>query len=203
LTGFWESTWLAQCWPENPWSHHFHMADWPATLRQDVDWVVGAAMLARRTALQALLRPDESGPFDESFFMYSEELDLCRRLRAAGWRVIYAPEAVIIHYEGRSSEQVVAARHIHFNTSKVRYYQKYFGMFWMELLRQYLLLEFRVQVGLEWLKWQMGHKRALRAHRIRAYRQVLATGLRPASHSTMASPRPLPPVSLVRESSTR
>jgi GT2 family glycosyltransferase len=187
LTGFWESTWLAQCWPENPWSRHLRMADWPATLRQDVDWVVGAAMLARRTALQAIMSPGDPGPFDEAFFMYSEELDLCRRLRQAGWRIVYAPEAVIIHYEGRSSEQVVAARHIHFNTSKVLYYQKYFGNFWMELLRRYLLLEFRVQLGLEWLKWRLGHKRALRVARIKVYRQVLATGLRPAPRSIHAA----------------
>jgi GT2 family glycosyltransferase len=163
------------------------MADWPATIRQDVDWVVGAAMLARRTALDDLLCPGDSGPFDEGFFMYSEELDLCRRLRQAGWRIVYTPEAVIIHYEGRSSEQVISARHIHFNTSKVRYYQKYFGEFWMEMLRRYLLLEFRVQVGLEWLKWWFGHKRALRAARIKAYQQVLATGLHPAHRSVTAT----------------
>jgi hypothetical protein len=109
--------------------------------------------------------------------MYSEELDLCRRVKQAGWRILYVPEAVIIHYEGRSSEQVVAARHIHFNTSKVRYARKWFGPGWAAALRHYLLLEFRVQLWIEHIKAALGHKRTLRQTRIAAYRQVLASGL--------------------------
>ena len=178
LTGFWESTWLSRIWPANPWTRYHHLADWPATFRQDVDWVVGAAMLARRSALEAIRQPEYSGPFDEGFFMYSEELDLCRRLKGAGWRVIYVPEALVIHYEGRSSEQVVAARHIHFNRSKVRYYEKYFGPHWANLMRRFLLWEFRWQMLVEGAKWLLGHKRTLRTRRLAAYRQVLATGLR-------------------------
>jgi len=170
LTGFFESTWLAQLWPNNPWARHLHMTDWPATIRQDVDWLMGAAMLCRRAAL-------ETPPFDEGFFMYSEELDLCRRVKAAGWRVVYVPEAVLVHYEGRSSEQVKAARHIHFNTSKVRYVRKWFGPIWAETLRRYLLLEFGLQIIIETVKAQVGHKPALRQERIAAYQRVLASGL--------------------------
>ena len=176
LTGFFESTWLGRAWPQNPWSRRLHMADWPATFRQDVDWLVGAAMLCRRRALEETRTA--AGPFDERFFMYSEELDLGRRLRGAGWRVLYAPEAVVIHHEGKSSEQASAARHIHFNTSKVRYAAKWFGPGWSELLRRYLMLEFRIQVGIEAVKWLLRSKPALRRERIAAYRQVLRSGLR-------------------------
>jgi GT2 family glycosyltransferase len=172
LTGFFESTWLGQAWPDNPLSRQLHMSDWPATIRHDVDWLVGAAMLVRRQVLD-----DMAGPFDEGFFMYSEELDLCRRIKLAGWRIVYVPEAVVVHYEGRSSEQMVVARHIHFNTSKVRYYRKYFGNGWAELLRRYLLLEFRVQTLLEWLKLRVGHKRQLRITRLQAYREVIRSQL--------------------------
>lgn len=178
LTGFWESTWLGQLWPHNPWARRLHMADWPETTRQDVDWVNGAAMLARRSALEAIRTPGDNGPFDEGFFMYSEELDLCQRLKQAGWRIVYLPEARVIHYEGRSSEQVVAARHIHFNTSKVRYYRKYFGAGWAEALRRYLLLEFRLQLLIEQSKLALGHRRELRRARIAAYRLVVGSGLR-------------------------
>lgn len=173
LTGFFESTWLGRLWPGNPWRRRYHLADWPATIRQDVDWVTGAALLVRREALEMV------GPFDEDFFMYSEELDLCRRIKAAGWRIVYEPAAIVIHYEGRSSQQVVTDRHIHFNRSKVRYYQKYFGPLWAELLRRYLLWEFRLQMGLEQLKGALGHKRALRRARVAAYRAVIADALRP------------------------
>jgi N-acetylglucosaminyl-diphospho-decaprenol L-rhamnosyltransferase len=171
LTGFFESTWLGRLWPGNPWSRHYHLAGWPASFRQDVDWLTGAALLVRREALE------EVGPFDENFFMYSEELDLCRRIATAGWRIVYVPEAVVVHYEGRSSGQVVAARHIHFNASKVLYYRKYFGPRWAELLRHYLLLEFRLQLALERLKFDMGHKRDLRQARVVAYREVIKSGL--------------------------
>ena len=171
LTGFFESTWLGRRWPENPWRRRYHLADWPPTFRQDVDWLVGAAFLVRGEALAQV------GLFDEGFFMYSEELDLCRRIKEAGWRVVYEPAAVVIHYEGRSSEQAVAARDRHFHSSKVRYYRKVFGPVWAELLRRYLLLEFRLQILVEGAKLLLGHRRALRRARIQAYREVLASRL--------------------------
>jgi GT2 family glycosyltransferase len=176
LTGFCESTWLGRAWPTNPWARRLHMADWPATFRHDVDWLVGAALLCRRAALEATRTV--AGPFDERFFMYSEELDLGRRLHDAGWRSVYVPDAVVIHYEGKSSEQASAARHIHFNTSKVRYAAKWFGPGWSELLRRYLLWEFRCQIGIEAGKWLLRSQPALRRERIAAYRQVLRSGLR-------------------------
>jgi N-acetylglucosaminyl-diphospho-decaprenol L-rhamnosyltransferase len=177
LTGFFESTWLGQTWPSNPWSRRLHMADWPVGYRHDVDWLVGAAMLCSREALEAVRTPE--GPFDERFFMYSEELDLCRRLKAGDWRILFIPEAVVVHFEGKSSEQVTAARHIYFNTSKVYYYQKWFPPPWSELLRRYLLLEFRIQRWQERVKYLLGHRRMLRRQRIDAYTQVLQTELKP------------------------
>ena len=62
-----------------------------------VDWVSGACMAARRRALE------EIGPFDERFFMYFEDADLCRRAREAGWLVYYLPGVEIIHHTGKSS----------------------------------------------------------------------------------------------------
>jgi N-acetylglucosaminyl-diphospho-decaprenol L-rhamnosyltransferase len=181
LTAFFESTWLGRSWPANPWSRTMHMADWSVNFPHDVDWLVGAAMLARRRALEDVRMPGMAGPFDEGFFMYSEELDLCWRLKLAGWRVVYVPTALVTHYEGRSSEQVVAARHIHFNTSRVRLYDKYFGRRWANLLRHYLLVEYRWQLWSERLKRLLGSKPALRTARIDAYKQVLASKLRPDS----------------------
>ncbi|HEV8251140.1 MAG TPA: glycosyltransferase family 2 protein, partial [Gaiellaceae bacterium] len=61
---------------------------------QRVDWVMGFAMLVRREAVEQV------GSFDESFFMFSEETDLCRRLWDAGWEVWYDPEAEFTHVAG-------------------------------------------------------------------------------------------------------
>jgi GT2 family glycosyltransferase len=134
--------------------------------------VVGAALLVRREAYA------QCGGFDEGFFMYSEELDWCRRLKAAEWKVVHFPPARILHHEGRSSAQVPAATHIRFNASKVRYFRKYHGALAAEGLRWFLLGNFAVQLGIEALKGLVGHRRELRAARVRAYWQVLKSGLK-------------------------
>ncbi len=182
---FIESTWLqpkvstcgspglSRCLtaPTHRMLERYYLADRAADLVQDVDWITGAAMFARRKAI------DDVGLMDEGFFMYSEELDWCRRFRENGWRIVYLPEAQIVHHIGKSSEQVVAARHIHFQTSKVRYFRKYHGNLAAEALRWRLMAGYLWQLALESAKWLVGHKRPLRAQRIAAYRQVLASKL--------------------------
>ncbi len=170
-TGFFESTWLQKYAPRRL-LERYEFLDQPADAVQDVDWLYGAAIMARREAVAQV------GPLDEGYFMYSEEMDWCHRFRAAGWRIVYLPTAQVIHHEGKSSEQVVAARHIHFQTSKVRYFCKYHGRVAGEALRLFLLGNYVWQLGLEGIKWLLGHKRPLRSSRIAAYRQVLRSGLR-------------------------
>jgi hypothetical protein len=170
-TAFFESTWLQPYAPRRL-LERYYVLDRPDDATQDVDWVKGAALLARREALERV------GPMDEKFFMYSEELDWCRRFREAGWRVVYLPTAQVVHHEGKSSEQVVAARHIHFQTSKVRYFRKYHGAVAAEGLRLFLLGHYVWQLGLEGAKWLVGSKRPMRAERVVAYWQVLQSRLR-------------------------
>jgi len=150
----------------------YYVADRSASAIQDVDWITGAAMFSRREAIK------DVGSMDEAYFMYSEELDWCRRFREAGWRIVYLPEAQIIHHVGKSSEQVTVARHIHFQTSKVRYFRKHHGILPGEILRWYLMAGYVWQSAIEGAKWLVGHRRPLRAQRLSAYRQVLASGLR-------------------------
>ncbi len=166
---FLESTWLQGL--ARPWLRRYYVEDRPDDRIQPVDWITGAAMMVRRSVL------DEVGLFDEGFFMYSEELDLCRRIRAAGWEIVYLPTAQVFHYVGKSSEQVVAARHIHFQASKVRYARKYHGAVVAELLRRWLLAQYLWQMGVEGGKLLLGHRPDLRRERLRAYREVLASGL--------------------------
>jgi hypothetical protein len=170
-TGFWESTLLHQWFPLNPFARRYHMADRPPDTPQAVDWLVGAALLIRRAAWEQV------GPLDEGYFMYFEELDWCRRCRSAGWEIHYVPQALVIHHEGKSSGQVVVARTIRFQRSKVRYFGKYFGAFWGEIIRLFLLVTFGVQLAEETFKWLAGHKRALRRERMSVYWRVLRSGL--------------------------
>ncbi len=164
---FWESTLLEQWFPGNRYARRYHLADTPAQQSQRVDWVVGAAILIRREAWQQV------GPIDETFFMYFEETDWCHRTALAGWEVHYLPTAQVTHYEGKSSEQVAAARTLRFQRSKLRYTRKYFGRGWAVLLRLFLWATFAFQWAEEGLKWLIGHRRALRRQRLTAYGQVL------------------------------
>lgn len=180
LTALFESTPLAWHWPGNPWARRYRMEDQTCEVfetsqvsaAEEVDWLVGAALLVRRETLEQI------GGFDEGYFMYSEELDWCRRAKAAGWQIVYLPAVQIIHHEGKSSEQVVAARHIRFNTSKVRYFHKFHGRLAAGFLRFALLGMFGVEWLLEAGKWLLGVKRPLRRERMAAYRQLLLSGLR-------------------------
>jgi N-acetylglucosaminyl-diphospho-decaprenol L-rhamnosyltransferase len=123
---------------------------------------------------------EQVGGLDPGYFMYSEELDWCRRIRAAGWRVVYLPAAQIVHHAGKSSEQAVTARHINFQRAKLRYYRKYHGSGAAWLLRLFLLASYVAQIGVEGAKGIIGHKRALRRQRVASYWEVVKSGLRPA-----------------------
>jgi N-acetylglucosaminyl-diphospho-decaprenol L-rhamnosyltransferase len=171
-TALLESSPLAWRWPHNRWARRYNLLDVPADRPQQVDWVVGAAILVRRAVVEQI------GGFDEGFFMYSEETDLCRRAAAAGWRTWYLPSAQIIHYEGKSSEQVVAARHIHFQTSRVRYFRKHHGRLPAEILRGLLLGQFALEWLLEAAKRLLRSRPDLRRERMTAYSQLLRHGLR-------------------------
>ncbi len=150
----------------------YYVFDRPDDEVQEVDWVTGACILMRREAIE------EVGPLDEGFFMYSEELDWCRRAKERGWKVIYLPEAKVVHYGGKSSEQVVPFRHIQFQRSKIIYFRKHYGLWPAALLHVFLLGMYFYELVMEALKWLVGHKRPLRAARVRAYWQVLRSGLR-------------------------
>lgn len=92
---------LGLVWPTNPATRRYRMLDWdhdrPAA---DVDWVGGACMLVRRSAFDLI------GGFDEAYFMYVEDVDLCWRLGQAGWRIGYEPAARVVHALGGSSRRV-------------------------------------------------------------------------------------------------
>jgi len=85
---------LGLFWRDNPFTVRYHERDADPGRARPVDWVSGAAVWLRRCALDAV------GGWDEEFFMYFEDVDLCRRLRAAGWGVAYEPAAQVVHVQG-------------------------------------------------------------------------------------------------------
>lgn len=171
MTGIFESTWL-QPYAPRAILDRYYMADQPDTSTLDVDWVQGSALMVRREVYAGI------GGLDEGFVMYSEEMDWCKRAKNAGWRVVYLGSAQIIHHGGKSSEQVVARRQIHFQESKLRYFRKHHGWLAASFLRITLLGMYLWQLMLEAAKGLIGHKRDLRRERVKQYWQVLRSGLK-------------------------
>jgi N-acetylglucosaminyl-diphospho-decaprenol L-rhamnosyltransferase len=84
-------------WRDNPFTRRYREIGADPDRSRDVDWVSGAAVWLRRSAL------DEVGGWDERYFMYVEDVDLCWRLRGAGWRVAYEPAGIVEHLLGVST----------------------------------------------------------------------------------------------------
>jgi len=93
------------------------LADVPGT----VDWISGACLLIRVTALAAI------GGFDPAFFLYFEETDLAHRLRKSGWTCTYTPEARVFHHRSQSADQNIGARDRHYYASKMTYAARTLG----------------------------------------------------------------------------
>ena len=86
-----------------------------------VDWISGACLLTRVTALAAI------GGFDPAFFLYFEETDLAHRLRKSGWTCTYTPEARVFHHRSQSADQNIGARDRHYYASKMTYAARTLG----------------------------------------------------------------------------
>ncbi len=103
------------------------MSDWDHTDNRPVGWVLGACMLIRRTALEQV------GPFDQRFFLYFEDVDLCRRLWQADWEVHYVAEAELVHYHRRLSAESPGLQGVFSYPTRVhirsamKYFAKYAG----------------------------------------------------------------------------
>jgi GT2 family glycosyltransferase len=104
----------------------------PLASEQTVDWVSGACLLVRRNAAAA------AGYFDEQFFLYEEDVDFCAALRAGGGRIVYTPQATVVHRGGRSGAPASG----HYDRSHVKFYEKHAPR-WTPVLRGWLRLRGR------------------------------------------------------------
>lgn len=107
----------------------------------EVDWLTGAALMVRREAFEG------AGGFDEGFFMYFEDADLCRAMRMKGWKILYDPTSHIIHLRGGTVGTLSDGIRLEYRRSQLRYYRKHRSIVSQILLRFYLFLKF----SFEWL----------------------------------------------------
>ncbi|MDF5735649.1 MULTISPECIES: glycosyltransferase family 2 protein [unclassified Nostoc] len=103
---------------------------------QEVDIVVGAACFMRSSLFHKL------GGFDENFFMYFEESDLCQRAQYQGYKIIYTPDVSLIHLKGYSIQKAANIMAIEYRRSQIYYYQKHRPLWENILLRIYLFYKF-------------------------------------------------------------
>ena len=96
-------------WHDNPWTRRYRLLGDEQHRARNADWVSGAGFLVRRDAYEAV------AGFDEAYFMYVEDVDLCWRLHRAGWGILYEPSARAVHEQGRSTSRepyrMLAAHH--------------------------------------------------------------------------------------------
>ncbi len=121
----------------------------------EVETLLGACLMVRREAIQAV------GLLDEGFFMYAEELDWCRRISRAGWRLYCVPTAQVAHFEAQSTRQFRAAMFVELWRSRLRLFDKHHGPVYRAALRQ-----------LVWLGAAWGRRRS-RGPQREAYTQIV------------------------------
>jgi hypothetical protein len=121
LTGFFGRTSLLTKWFPNNWITRKSILSHPdnGTEPIRVDWVSGACMVLRHSAVQNV------GMLDERFFMYWEDVDWCRRMWQKGWKVVYYPKPTIVHYVCGSSNKRPIQSIYAFHRSCYLYFIKY------------------------------------------------------------------------------
>ena len=105
--------------PDNRFTRRYKMLDVDRSQAGDVDWVSGTCMLARRSAFEAV------EGFDEAYFMYGEEMDWCRRIRRAGWSIVFLPEPAVIHVGGASSGPIAGPMFVENLRGRLRFLSKH------------------------------------------------------------------------------
>jgi N-acetylglucosaminyl-diphospho-decaprenol L-rhamnosyltransferase len=113
---------------------------WESEEPRRTEVIKGACLMLRHTALEHV------GPLDGSYFMYTEEVDLCHRLAQAGWQLWWVPAAKVTHFGEASSRQVAQTMYVQLYRSKIQFYRKYGGAPRADLFKRLLRVAY-------WPRW--------------------------------------------------
>jgi len=106
-------------WPRLFYDFHLHKQPLPST-PVEVEAISGALMLARRAAMA------DVGPWDEGYFLHCEDLDWCMRFRQKGWKILFVPDAPVVHHKGTCSRSRPIFVEWHKHRGMMRFYRKFF-----------------------------------------------------------------------------
>jgi GT2 family glycosyltransferase len=110
---------LTRLFPGNRFSRRYLLTDWDHASVREVDWVSGACLMVRRSAIAQV------GGMDEAYFMFNEDVDWCRRMKLAGWAVTYVPEARVVHHIGASRKKVASKVILERHRGMIHYFHKH------------------------------------------------------------------------------
>ncbi len=151
---------------------------------EEVSWVTGACLLARSKALERV------GLFDENITIYYEDGDLCYRMIQAGWKVVFYPEAEIIHYHGQTRKQHLGRDTFITYQSRLYFFAKHHSRSMYHLIRVLTVLEVTARYIKTWLCYSRG-KKTQRQELLGAYKQVVRLVLSP-QHSRKTTDKEVP-----------
>jgi len=153
------------------WLRRYQMLDWDRNDEREVEIVSGCYLLVRRETLSDI------GLLDDTFFLYGEETDWCRRCAEAGWKLVFAPVGDITHFGSGSSRQLSFRRDLMLSEGTIRLHRKHGGLpagatVWL------LLLGFNCSRSIYWSVRALRRGQSEAATRAEHFRQVARNFLR-------------------------
>ncbi|MBN1657072.1 MAG: glycosyltransferase family 2 protein [Anaerolineae bacterium] len=143
----------------------YAQATWAPNRPHQVEVIKGACLVLRREALS------EVGVFDDRYFMYTEEMDLCYRLLRAGWEMWWVPDATVLHYGEASSRQVAESMYVELYRSKAQFHRKFGGERRVKAFKGYLYVAYVPRLLLFGAGARLSNRLATRA---RIYRRLVS-----------------------------
>ena len=136
---------FANLWPKNPWTRSYRKETEVEPMRRDAGWLSGAFLMIRRSVF------DEVNGFDESFFMYFEDVDLGYRIGRLGLRNVYEPAAIVVHTGAHSTsthDESAGMIRAHHDSAQKFLFKKYSGP-WLLPIRALLAIGLGIRSGIE------------------------------------------------------
>lgn len=121
FTDLMENLYLDAVFPRSAFFNRYKMGFWAHDRMREIDVPYGACLLVKRTILR------DAGYFDERFFMYYDEIDLCYRIKKARGRIYFVPDIEIIHYSSQSYKQIMSQCDRWKARSKLLFFKKCYG----------------------------------------------------------------------------
>jgi len=132
----WRRTFLGKLFPKSTILSRHLMSDWDHNSVREVDWMLGACLMIKRSALR------DVGLMDERFFLYFEDVDWCYRMKKGGWKVYYLPEARMVHHHQRHSAQGFMNKTLLYHIMSMFHFYDKWGNF------LFFLKKYRVLLGM-------------------------------------------------------